>query len=347
MKEVCKNNECSIITLSPENKKSMVCEFEKFDVKIIHLNMERKTSKESYINELKRIIERINPDIVHTHGFRSDRYINLINKDYPFKHVTTLHNFPFSDYPRLYGLMPGLLLSVFHLYIIKLIKYKIACSYSIAGRLKLFAIKKIPVIQNGVDIGEFKSLNKKEKEGLRKKLNLPQNKKIIISTGAIIKRKRPIKLMKVFGDPIWEDKNVLFLVLGDGELYNQIKKYNAKNVMVLGSKSNVSEYLQLADIFISNSKAEGLPMAMLEAVSTGLNIVGSDIPSHREVRELYKDRIILYRGQDIQTIITKINEALIECDCALSTSSNHNYKISSKTMAKNYLLYYQNVLVKL
>lgn len=343
LKEASINNNCTIITLSSETSKSMLFEFKKYDVRIIQLNMKRNIKKESYKTKLKRIVEDINPDIIHSHGYRSDRYINLINKEFSFQHITTLHNFPFADYPKLYGLLPGILLSFCHLYIIMRIKHKIACSYSIAKKFKLLNMKKVSVIQNGVDIEEFKSIDKKMKESLRKSLNLPEDKKIVISTGAIIKRKRPIKLIKAFSNGNWADE-VLFIVLGDGKLYNKLEKYSNENIKILGSTNNIAAYLQASDVFISNSKAEGLPMAMLEAAATGLIIVGSEIEPHEEVRNLYKDKTILFKGQKSKTIIKKINEALIESNCCSNSSSK--YSLSSKNMTNKYLLYYQNVKVE-
>ena len=342
IKEVSINNKCSIITLSSENNKSMLSEFENCNIRIIQLNLNRNSNKKIYISNLNKIIKDITPDIIHSHGFRSDRYIKLINKNKSFDHVTTLHNFPFDDYPRLYGIFRGILLSIFHLYIIKSIKHKIACSYSIAKKYKMLHMNDISVIQNGVDTDEFKPISKIEKDNLRKSLGLPLDKKIVISTGALIRRKRPVKLIKAFRSGNWENK-VLFIVLGDGKLFRKLEYYSNESIRILGLKKNISEYLQASDIFISNSKAEGLPMAMLEAAATGNTIVGSDIPPHKELRDLYLGKTILFNGQKTRTIINQINEALSEKECCSNISSDN---LSSKIMANKYLAYYRNMKVK-
>ncbi|CAM5183564.1 Glycosyltransferase involved in cell wall bisynthesis OS=Ureibacillus acetophenoni OX=614649 GN=SAMN05877842_104139 PE=4 SV=1 [Ureibacillus acetophenoni] len=345
VKKISNKTNCFILTLSTENQKSMLDEFEKYNIKIIQLNMDRKTSKKIYKSKLKMIIEQIRPDIIHSHGYRSDKYINSLKKELTFQHITTLHNFPFSDYPRLYGFIPGILLSILHLIVINKINHKIACSYSIAKKLEMMGIKELAVIQNGVDVKEFTPLNLDEKILLRKKLNLPQNKKIIISTGALIKRKRPIRLLKAISN--YQDfDNVQFIVLGDGKLWKRASKYSNENIQLLGSTNNVSEYLQVSDVFISNSKAEGLPMAMLEAIAAGLTIVGSDIPSHREVQNIIGDKVLLYKGQSMKTINDKLNQALSKGKLPNDISLEEIKKISGQVMAEKYLHYYQKIQVK-
>lgn len=341
VKEVCNEHLCQIVTLSIENKKSMIEDFENLNVIVNKVGLNRRDPKSLYISKLENIIMEFKPDIIHTHGYRSDRYIAMINKYYTFKHVTTLHNFPFSDYPRLYGLVKGTILSVLHLHTINQIQYKIACSNSILNKYIRFNILNIFSIQNGVDINLYKSVSNDKKNILRTELGLPIEKTIIVSIGALIDRKRPIALIEAFkrinGD-------VLLIVLGDGKLYNRIKKYNNEDIKVLGSVKNVVDYLQASDIFVSNSKAEGLPMAMLEAASTGLLIVGSDIMPHREVEEVYKNKTILYRGQNIEVISECIKKSISK----ISGSRDQNeepFELSSYNMAKKYMDYYKHILV--
>ena len=47
----------------------------------------------------------------------------------------------------------------------------------------------------------------------------------------------------------------------------------------------VKDYLQAADIFISTAVSEGLPNTVLEALSSGLPCILSDIGPHREIIE--------------------------------------------------------------
>lgn len=68
-------------------------------------------------------------------------------------------------------------------------------------------------------------------------------------------------------------------VLGDGNdrkwFENQIAQYDLTDVFLLeGSvKENIERYYEQASLFISTSKWEGLPLVMIEAISSGLPVI--------------------------------------------------------------------------
>jgi len=57
---------------------------------------------------------------------------------------------------------------------------------------------------------------------------------------------------------------------------NKIRSADAPNVFLLGEKDNVADYLIAADCFcIVSSAFEGSPIALLEAISHGLPVIGT------------------------------------------------------------------------
>lgn len=57
-------------------------------------------------------------------------------------------------------------------------------------------------------------------------------------------------------------------------------------VRLIGQTSDVASLMSAADVFVAASRAEGgTPLAVLEALSSGLPVVASDLPSHRFVAE--------------------------------------------------------------
>ena len=61
----------------------------------------------------------------------------------------------------------------------------------------------------------------------------------------------------------------------EAELY--LKKHKIFNVEIHGNKENVFSFLYKADLFLSTSLYEGLPISILEAMSIGLPIVASNV----------------------------------------------------------------------
>lgn len=84
--------------------------------------------------------------------------------------------------------------------------------------------------------------------------------------------------------------NLHFLICGDGEekemLQTRVKLLGLEAaVHFLGARTDVPSILAAADIFLSTSRHEGMPLSVLEALSDGLPCVLSAIREHHEVAE--------------------------------------------------------------
>jgi len=92
-------------------------------------------------------------------------------------------------------------------------------------------------------------------------------------------------LLRAWFDAFSDTHEQQLILLGDGPLMEECKEYvrDRKSVHLVGAVTNVSDYLQAADIFVSTSLAEGLPNAANEAMACGLPVVLSDIEPHREL----------------------------------------------------------------
>lgn len=71
-------------------------------------------------------------------------------------------------------------------------------------------------------------------------------------------------------------------IYGTGENQDNLKKIiterKLKNVMLMGSASNIDEIYKKAAFFVMSSRFEGLPMVLIEAQTFGLPIVSYDCP---------------------------------------------------------------------
>ena len=78
-----------------------------------------------------------------------------------------------------------------------------------------------------------------------------------------------------------ENKNTKLLLVGDGELYNQIqekvKKYGLEEAVIFtGVRADVTDLMQTMDVFLFPSLYEGLPLTLIEAQASGLPCIISD-----------------------------------------------------------------------
>jgi len=134
---------------------------------------------------------------------------------------------------------------------------------------------KISLINPGVDTLTFSP--PKDKAQLRKELNLPENANIFIVLGRIVKVKGidyAIKAISELGNP-----NSYLLIVGDGPetttLNNLATELDIKEkVLFFPYTSTPNSFFQVADAFLMPSTYEAFGQTILEAMSSGLPILG-------------------------------------------------------------------------
>lgn len=138
--------------------------------------------------------------------------------------------------------------------------------------------EKILIVKNGVDVNRFiptKKLHDKDE------INL-------ITVGRLCEIKNQVMTVRVVCKLRQLGYKVNFLILGDGDdrekIEEIIQKHNATDyIKLLGFKINVEDYLRQAEVYISSSKTEGLPLSILEAMASGLPIVATDAGGTRDI----------------------------------------------------------------
>ena len=137
------------------------------------------------------------------------------------------------------------------------------------------------VIINGVDFAKYSSagFNKEQK---KKELGLPlAGGGLLITVGRLADQKNPFFTIRVMEELRKRRPELKLLWLGDGELRPQVERKisetgTAENILLLGARKNVNDYLRCADLFLMPSLFEGLPIAPIEAQAANLPCVLSD-----------------------------------------------------------------------
>ncbi|WP_327050109.1 glycosyltransferase family 4 protein, partial [Escherichia coli] len=143
---------------------------------------------------------------------------------------------------------------------------------------------KISVIPNGVDLEKFApAINKGDLK--EKILGLKRNSFVFTMVGRLWPQKNPLYFAEA-AKYIIENNLIpdsVFVIVGDGELMNDLK-YNyqtdmnlKKRLLLLGWRNDIPNILKASDVFVLPSLWEGMPLAILEAQSTGLPCIVSNI----------------------------------------------------------------------
>lgn len=333
------NYEIYIVSLSPQVENTREDEFKNLGCKLYNLNLSKIKSIFCARRKVYKIAKENNVDIIHSHGLRPD-IINSKIKNY--KTISTLHNYPYDDYKMAYGKFIGYIASRYHVKILKNIDKVCACSKSIKDMMDNKGIN-IDYVKNGVDDKVFTPTSENEKYYLRKKLNLPISDRIFIVIGEFNIRKNLSLIIDCFKNRNNRDEKVVFI--GNGKTYEQSVKQSKENPNIIfkGRVENVDEYLKASDYYISSSLAEGLPNSVLEAMSTGIPCILSNIPPHEEIsndkNQLFNPKDMKELSKTIDYVVSKDYQCLKK-ECILTIENT----LSASKMVVNYEAKYESLL---
>ena len=129
---------------------------------------------------------------------------------------------------------------------------------------------KIPIVRNGVDIEKFCPCETKNNKNTIR----------IISVGTLYWIKNQELAINAICNLHRKGFNISLGIVGDGVDREKLDKMITDNkaeeyIRIYGRKKNVEDYLREADIYVSTSRTEGLPLSILEAMACGLPIVAT------------------------------------------------------------------------
>lgn len=232
-----------------------------------------------FISILKSALAENDYDIIHAHtphvGLLFLVISFFIGNKYFHKSVFTVHN----TYEN-FKVRNKLLLFPIFAFFRKIVCCSNSSCKSFPVLYRWLGGKRICAIQNGVSLKIIDSILINEQ--VQKK---EDNSFIILSIGRLIDIKNPMCLLKAFENCGIKNSKLIFI--GDGNLKDSLvgASKGCKNIEFTGliKRNKVYKFLQKADLFISTSKGEGLPLSVLEAMASSCPVILSDIPPHREI----------------------------------------------------------------
>lgn len=175
---------------------------------------------------------------------------------------------------------------------------------------KWFPENHIQVIYNGVAARTIDSGNVKV---LRQQFISAPEEKLILSAGRLTTQKGFSYLIEAARIAQEQNRPWKFLIVGDGRektvLESLIKKYQLKNIRLIGFRDNIQDYYACADIFVLSSITEGLPNVVLEAMIHKCPVIATNINGVCEVIENKKNGWII-PPRNSQAIFESINNCI-------------------------------------
>lgn len=156
----------------------------------------------------------------------------------------------------------------------------IAVAHSLAAQL---AADRIPVttIPNGVTIPESEP-SEADRMQLRARLRIPREAYVASFTGRFTEDKNPLLFVEMAAQVAAGNPSAHFLMVGDGPLrplvQRRILRYGLEHRFTLtGFRTDADALCGAADVAVVCSRREACSLAALEAMATGLPVVGTPV----------------------------------------------------------------------
>jgi len=221
---------------------------------------------------------------------------------------------------------------------------------------------RIEQVGNGIDIDEFSPASFEEKRQLRRSLRLDPDRPLVLFVGFFSQDKQPRVLFDAWlrlRDKHGIDASLVFVGATKSDYYEVDESLaqtmrsdaDAKGIgdrlTFTGSLHDVHEYFRLADVFVLPSRREGLPVALMEAMSCALPCVASRLAGATDT--LITDGVsgFLVAPGDIDAFADAIHTMLTDTDRAARMGAAARAlvaeRFSAETIASRWLANYRKV----
>ena len=183
--------------------------------------------------------------------------------------------------------------------------------------------EKIELIKNGVNLQEFRVMQKRQDLLGRYQLN---GKKIILSVGRLVPRKGFDHTIKALPAILKKCPEAMYLLIGTGEYKEELERLAKDNgvedkVIFAGriSEDELTDHYNLCDIFVmpnrelANHDTEGFGLVFLEANACGKAVVGGRAGGAVEAVRDGQNGLLVH-GEDIDEIAQAISKLLTDDD---------------------------------
>lgn len=227
---------------------------------------------------LRRIIKQLKPDIVYAHSSKAGAFARIADLGLNNKVIYNPHGWAFN-------MQQSAKKKEMYKWVEKISAHfcdKIVCisdaEKESALRKKICKPSKSQVIYNGIDLEEIEKTTPMSRD----QLGIPDDAFVVGMVGRLSKQKAPdtfVKAAKLIKEKI---PNAFFLMVGDGELRDQIEnlinQYNlSSSFLITGWVDNPTAYMKIMDVGMLLSRWEGFGLVLPEYMACGVPIVATNV----------------------------------------------------------------------
>ena len=142
--------------------------------------------------------------------------------------------------------------------------------------------EKVTVLAHGIDTKKYPQSNEEKRRKLKLAHNLTEDTNVLLFCARVVINKGIDTVMKFWPTIHSKIPNAKLFVVGGGktEILEELRALSKQlddSIVVTGEMEKPQEFYQMADVYVFPSRHEGLPTSLIEAMSSGLPAVVSDI----------------------------------------------------------------------
>jgi glycosyltransferase involved in cell wall biosynthesis len=283
---------------------------------------------------IRSLCRKYSPDVVHTHGFRSDVINGGVARAANIAVFSTCHGFIDSDWRgRLYQWLQRRTLRRFDAVI--------AVSAPIQARLRAAHVPeaKIHLVPNSFSPGT----EQLTREEARQALHLPEAP-MIGWVGRLTNEKGADVALEAFAR--LGHQTARLVIVGEGSEERALRSLAVKlgvdeRVHWCGAIPDASKLFTAFDVFLLSSRTEGTPIALFEAMAAGVPIVATRVGGVPDVVESLS--AILVDGEDVEGIAHGLAEVFRDAESARIRAARAREKVLGHFDAERWLARYESI----
>lgn len=291
--------------------------------------------------QLKEIIDSTDFDIIHCHTPMGGVLTRLAARNVRRKNTTVIYTAHGFHFYKGAPIVNWLLYYPVERWLARYTDVLITINKEDYSRAKKFKAKSIEYVPGvGIDTNKFNEIlvNKTKK---RSEIGIGENSFIVLSVGELNKNKNHetiIRAIAQLGNP-----DIYYVICGEGPLANYLRNLArelgvANQVKLLGFRTDIAEVSKVSDVFAFPSFREGLSLSLMEAMTSGLPVICSNIRGNSDLVEEGKGGYLIKPDniQGFTNAILKVYE---------NNTQGKNMGIYNRSVIRNFDL--QNVIVEM
>ena len=277
---------------------------------------------------LKKVVERVQPDIVQTHNVKSHFVMRLSGLWREIPWIAFHHGYTTTDWKmRAYN---------------QLDRWSLRKAHRVVTMNKIFAQQLVRagaksegmrILHNAIEVETISKVSDAAAANLKNELGIADDERVIIAIGRLSLEKGQVDLIRAFAKLIHAQPNLQakLVIVGEGpereRLEQEINSLRVKErVRFAGQVSDVKPFYAIADLMVLPSHSEGSPNVLLEAMAARVPVVATAVGGVPEIAT-HKENALLVEAHDVEALAQAISQLLDDRELAQNLASKAQKRV--------------------